>query len=79
MVGWHHQLVGYEFEYALGVGDGQGSLVCRAVHGVTKSRTQLSDQTELKETKREYTENYKTLVKEIKGDIKREILHDPGL
>ena len=26
MVGWHHQLYGYEFEQALGVGDGQGSL-----------------------------------------------------
>ena len=28
MVGWHHQLYGHEFEQALGVGDGQGSLVC---------------------------------------------------
>ena len=28
MVGWHHQLDGHEFEYALGVGNGQGSLVC---------------------------------------------------
>ena len=28
MVGWHHWLDGYEFEQALGVGDGQGSLVC---------------------------------------------------
>ena len=28
MVGWHHWLDGHEFEYALGVGDGQGSLVC---------------------------------------------------
>ena len=28
MVGWHHQLEGHEFEQALGVGDGQGSLVC---------------------------------------------------
>ena len=27
MVGWHHQLDGHEFEQALGVGDGQGSLV----------------------------------------------------
>ena len=27
MVGWHLQLDGYEFEKALGVGDGQGSLV----------------------------------------------------
>ena len=28
MVGWHHQLDGREFEQALGVGDGQGSLAC---------------------------------------------------
>ena len=23
MVGWHHQLDGHEFQYALGVGDGK--------------------------------------------------------
>ena len=28
MVGWHHQLDGHDFEQALGVDDGQGSLVC---------------------------------------------------
>ena len=28
IVGWYHQLNGHEFEQALGVGDGQGSLVC---------------------------------------------------
>ena len=28
MVGWHHQHDEYEFEQALEVGDGQGSLVC---------------------------------------------------
>ena len=28
MPGWHHQLDGYEFEWTLGVGDGQGGLVC---------------------------------------------------
>ena len=28
MAGWHHQLNGHEFEQALGVGDGQGSLMC---------------------------------------------------
>ena len=27
MVGWHHQLDGHKFEQALGVDDGQGSLV----------------------------------------------------
>ena len=28
MVGWHHRLDGREFKEALGVGDGQGGLVC---------------------------------------------------
>ena len=28
MVGWHRRLDGHEFELALGVGDGQGSLMC---------------------------------------------------
>ena len=27
-VGWHHRLEGHEFEQALGVSDGQGSLAC---------------------------------------------------
>ena len=40
MVRWHHHLCGHEFEKALGVGDGQGSLACfsrGAVHGVAES------------------------------------------
>ena len=37
-VEWHHQLDGHEFEQALGVGEGQGSLHA-AVHGVAKSQT----------------------------------------
>ena len=41
MVGWHHRLDGHEFEQAPRVGDGQGTLVCYTVHGVTK--TQLSN------------------------------------
>ena len=28
MVGWHHQLYGHEFEWAPGVGGGQGRLAC---------------------------------------------------
>ena len=28
MVGRHHRLDGHEFEQALGVGDGQGDLMC---------------------------------------------------
>ena len=33
MVGWHHWFDGYEFEQALGVGDGQGSLACFCPQG----------------------------------------------
>ena len=40
-VGWHHQLTGHEFEQTPGDSGGQGSLRA-AVHGVIKSRTQLS-------------------------------------
>ena len=28
MAGWHHGLDGHEFERTLGIGDGQGGLVC---------------------------------------------------
>ena len=28
MVGWHHRLDGHGFGWPLGVGDGQGGLVC---------------------------------------------------
>jgi len=46
MVGWHHQLNGHEFEQALGVGDGQGSLACCSLWGhkeldMTKQLTEL--------------------------------------
>ena len=43
MAGWHHRLDGREFELTPGVGDGQGGLVCCAIHGVAKSRTRLSN------------------------------------
>ena len=39
MFGWHHQLNGHEFEQALGVGDGQGSLVCCSPWGLKESDT----------------------------------------
>ena len=37
MVGWHHQCDGHEFEQALGVGDGQGSLACCSPWGRKES------------------------------------------
>ena len=37
MVGWHHRLNEHEFEQALGVGDGQGSLACCSPWGCKES------------------------------------------
>ena len=37
MVGWHHQLDGYEFKPDLRVGDRQGSLVCCSPRGCKES------------------------------------------
>ena len=42
MVEWHHRLDGHEFEQAPGVDDDREAW-CATIHGVTKSRTQLSD------------------------------------
>ena len=39
MVGWHHRLNGPEFEYTLGVGNGQGRLVGSHLWGRTESDT----------------------------------------
>ena len=43
MVGWCHRLDGHEFEQALGVGDGPGSLACCSPWGHKESdRTELN-------------------------------------
>ena len=54
MVGWHHRCDGHEFEQALGVGDGQGRLASCSPWG-WKSRTRLSDWTELRQNLDEMT------------------------
>ena len=46
MVGWHHQLNGYEFEQALGDSEGQGSLACCRLWGCKESCCKESDTTE---------------------------------
>ena len=46
MAGWHHWLDGHGFGWTPGVCDGQGGWRV-VIHGVTKSRTRLSDWTEL--------------------------------
>ena len=42
MVGWHHRLNGQEFEQTPEIVKDKEAC-CAAVHGVTKSRTRLSD------------------------------------
>ena len=39
MVGWHHRFDEHDLEQALGVGDGQGSLVCCSPWGRKESDT----------------------------------------
>ena len=41
LVGWHHRHDGHEFEQALGVGDGQGSLVCCSPWGCKECRLHM--------------------------------------
>ena len=49
MVGWHHRLDGLKFEWTLGVGDGQGGLVCCDSWGRKESdTTERLNWTELK-------------------------------
>ena len=37
MVGWHHQLSGYEFKHTPGDGEGQGNLACCSPWGHKES------------------------------------------
>ena len=39
MAGWHHRFDGHEFEWTLGVGDGQGGLACCSSWGWKESDT----------------------------------------
>ena len=51
LVGWHHRLDGHEFEQALGVGDGQGSLACCSLYGHKElDMTEWLNWTELRST-----------------------------
>ena len=44
MVGWHHQLIGREFEQTLGDNEGKPGVLQHATKsGVTNSQTRLSD------------------------------------
>ena len=49
MAGWHHWLNGHEFEQALGVGDGQRSLVCCSAWVCKELDKRLNDNNNKKE------------------------------
>ena len=53
MAGWHHRLNGHEFEWTLGVGDGQGGLVCFSLQ---RLRTELNTTRHNWATKLNWTE-----------------------
>ena len=58
MVGWHHQLNGHEFEWTLGVGDGQGSLVCCSPWGDKRAGYDLAIKQQQNPKKSNVTEKF---------------------
>ena len=69
MVGWDHQLNGLEFEQALGVGDGQGSLASCGPQGHKKSY--MIDWTELWRDRERHYIMIKTSIQEDITTINR--------
>ena len=65
VVGWHHQLNGHEFGQALGVGDGQGSLLCCSPWGCKETDT-TEHWTELNWTEPEHSNQNMFLVHKCK-------------
>ena len=79
MAEWHHWLNGHEFEQALGVGDGQGSLVCCSPWGRKESDT--IKQLNWTETSRNGASQVALVVKNLSshaGDV-RDMGSIPGL
>ena len=50
LVGWHHQLNGYESERTLGDSEGQGSLVYCSLWGYKESDTIVNEQQQMHST-----------------------------
>ena len=69
LVGWYHWLYGHEFEQALGVGDGQGSLTCCSPWGLKES-----DTTEWLN----WTDNWKAWFFTIQGSTYRKLHLQPA-
>ena len=65
MAGWHHWLDGFEFEQSLGVGNGQGSLMCCSPWGHKESdTTKWLNWTDLF---KEFTSKYAVTIWDTKG------------
>ena len=59
MVGWHHQLNRHEFEKALAVGDGQGSLMCCSPWGCKElDTTEWLNWTELRQLETQFWNSF---------------------
>ena len=67
MVGWHHQLIGREFEQTLGDSKGQGSLVRCNLRGGKELETQLRDRTTAMRTYCAAQELYSVLCGDLNG------------
>ena len=65
MVGWHHRLDGYRFGWTLGVGYGQGGLVCCSLWG--RKESDMTERLNWIELSRKYTSCWSVLlVKDVK-------------
>ena len=77
MAGWHHRLDGHEFEWTLGVGDGQGGLVCCDSWGCKESDvTEWLDWTESLKAERhtlEFTEYFERLLRESQNSATKKL------
>ena len=78
MAGWHHQLDGHGFEWTLGVGDGQGGLVCCDSWGCKEwDRTEWLNWTEL--SANEWAEKLYDIQRSYKEKILRGLACELGL
>ena len=68
IIGWHHWLNEHEFEWTLGVGDGQESLVCCSPWGHKES-----DMTEWLNWLTDWLTDWKTLMKKLETAFKNNV------
>ena len=75
MSGWHHWLYGHEFEWTLGVGDGQGGLACCDSWDCKESdTTERLNWTELRGTMHWLSSKNTTLIFSVKDPFSERII-----